>query len=129
MPEPSAIARERIVRGTSFKPRFRIRTSTGTDVDLTDANVEAWLTIRPHGGSSTVTKSTENAGEYSYVTDGTDGKVRFLFSSADTLALDSGAYTAELWMKDEGETPSDQILKARGTWVVEDPETTTLSAI
>ena len=117
------------VQGTDWRPLFTIQESDGTVLDLTTANTSAWLTIRKQGQTATTYTRTKGAtGESSYETDGTDGKIRFIFKAADTLSIATGNYDVEVYWNNTGVDPKQQRPKARGVWTVEAPSTGTLTA-
>ena len=129
MAEPALIAWERITRGTTFKPYFVVRDADGEVVNLASGTVECWLNVRAQGSTgSATTRTTATAAHYEWVTDGTDGQVRFIFDVAATLAMTLSENDVELFYSDTSTTPDDQLPKGRGIWFVEDPTTTTLTA-
>jgi len=129
MAEPTNIRMERIIQGTTFKPKFLVEDADGTAIDLTTSGYTTWLSIRKQGSTAAATtRSTATSAQREWVTDGTDGYVRFIFSVADTLAMAVGFYNVELFFSNTGTTPDDQLPKGRGIWKVEAPTTTTLTA-
>lgn len=126
MTAPPAIPFEEVPLGTSWTPGYLLTDSADAVLDLSSATVDVTLRIRPRGGSTVTTKKKSVAGETSYVTDGTDGKIRFLFTAAEIAALAAGFYDLEIVYEDTSPTPDVKILHGRGIIEVMPAKTGTL---
>ena len=114
-----------IAQGEHWKPIFTITDATGAVVDLTDSSLAVVLRIRLGTGAAT-TRTMGTVGEYAWVTDGTDGKVQFVFSPANTAALTAGTYSVELVYTDTDPNPDDKIIAAVGRLYIKAPLTGTI---
>ncbi len=118
MTTPVTIKSQSLIKGESWTPAFLLKVG-GVALDLTLATVITTLRIRLVGSSSgEVVRSTAIVGNTAWVTDGTDGQVKFLFDQAATLALAVGSYDLEITYVDTSLTPDIRRIHARGMLVV-----------
>ena len=89
---------ERVTVDGDYRPAFHFTDRDGNDEDLTASGVDAWCEIKKADGTgSTITRKISNGTtEYAYITDGTDGKVEFIYLTAAIAALD-GAHNVDVW--------------------------------
>lgn len=111
-----------VTQGESWKPRVKLKDSSGAQIDLTATGVTLACRIGLLG-ASVVTRTSGSAGEYEYETDGTDGDVTFLFAPAVTAAFSVGTYDIEFVYTGTAPTPDDKNVVVRGTISVVAPKT------
>lgn len=111
-----------VTQGESWKPRVKLKDSTGAAVDLTASGVTLACRVGL-AAASVATRTSGSAGEYEYETDGTDGDVTFLFAPAVTAALAVGTYDIEFVYTGTDPTPDDKNVVVRGTITVAAPKT------
>lgn len=126
MARPDTIPDDVVVRGASWFPIYELLDSNGDALNLSSGTVDVTLRLRPKSAGGTPTEYSKSGGNTSYFTDGTDGKIRFLLSAANTAALLLGKYDLEIVYEDTATTPDTASLRGRGILNVEDPTTGTL---
>ena len=103
-----------VFRGENFWPIVTVRDSSGSVVDLTSSTVS--LVMRLKRGSDTVITRTKGvSGETSYPASGTDGRVQFLFSPAQTAAMTVGLYQIQLVYQDTASDPDTKQIIGEGS--------------
>lgn len=83
-------------RGTFWSPGYTI-TYDGVAVDLSDVVNVAHMRITPKGEEAPAYERASPA-QTSFITDGTDGALRFLWDEASTEALTDGTWVIQIWV-------------------------------
>lgn len=91
MTAPAELATEEVVQGDSWKPVYTL-TSGGVPFDLSGAGVEVTLSLFPVGGGTPITRKLSGSSQAAFVTDGKDGRIQFIFTPAESLAISAGWY-------------------------------------
>ncbi len=113
----SAYMTASVAQGEHWTPIVTVRDSTGTVVDLSDASVSLVLRLK-RGIDTAVTRTMGTSNESSFPASGTDGRVQFLFSPTETLAMTAGEYRMELVYGDTDPTPDNKVVVARGVLTI-----------
>ncbi len=116
---------DKVAQGENWTPVVTVRDSTGTIVDLSDVTITLVLRLK-RGSDTVVTRTMGASNETSFPASGTDGRIQFLFSPTETLALTAGRYVIELVYGDTDSTPDTKRICGRGTLVVYAPVTGTI---
>lgn len=126
MADPILVPHATFRQGESWTPGFLIQDADEVALSLTGAGVDVTLRLYPRQGGTVTTRKKSVAGEYAYVTDGTDGQIQFLFSAAQTAALATGLYAVEVVYENTAPTPDAKIVKGHGWAQILAPLTGTL---
>lgn len=84
MPTPVAITSRTLYAGACWDDLTFTLEYNAAPLDLSAAGVTVQLRFRRRGDDTIVTRTTGQAGETSWVSDGTDGGVTFLFDASAT---------------------------------------------
>lgn len=114
-----------LIRGESFSEVYTIKNAAGAVVNVSGAAVTIYLRLRRANTNGTVLWELSNrvAGEGEFVTDGTDGQVRFLRDQAATDALRPEDHDVEICYEDTSTTPNTFKVWGKQKLPVHDPAT------
>lgn len=118
----SAFLDASVAQGEHWTPIATVRDSSGVVVDLTASGVSLVMRLR-RGSDTVITRTMGVSGETTFPASGTDGRIQFLFSPTETLAMSVGSYHIDLVYGNTTPNPDNKVIAANGSLTIYAPVT------